>query len=316
MKPRLSIFAAVVLFAVPCVWAQLEPDGANDADYVALGSQYAGRTVYVRGVSLTTGNSATASGILLDPLNVLTSAHYATGVTVTKVGNGSSITNSPGATSTVSSVSVYPGYVNNGQFNSPDIVILHLSTPLGNGIQSIAPVANGQSVILTGFGFHGTPSGGVSFDGALRGWNGTIDNTGLPFNVSGDHYDSVYFLGIPGNGNTLGGSSGGGVFNSSGELVGMIESQYGGTGPAGAQQFLNFLKSPGLLAWISTNLTPYLVLNTASTNMVLQWNDTFALQSATNVAGPFVTVTNASSPYTNTMTAPQQFFRLASTNAP
>ena len=44
---------------------------------------------------------------------------------------------------------------------------------------------------------------------------------------------------------------------------------------------------------------------------VLSWGGAFTLQAATNVAGPYLDLTNAVSPYTNTdNTLPQEFFRL------
>ena len=44
---------------------------------------------------------------------------------------------------------------------------------------------------------------------------------------------------------------------------------------------------------------------------VLSWtNSAFSLQSATAVKGPFVTITNATSPYTNAISGAQQYFRL------
>jgi uncharacterized repeat protein (TIGR03803 family) len=47
--------------------------------------------------------------------------------------------------------------------------------------------------------------------------------------------------------------------------------------------------------------------------MVLNWTDaTFALQAAPTVAGSFTNVPGAASPYTNTITGAQQFFRLQS----
>jgi hypothetical protein len=48
-----------------------------------------------------------------------------------------------------------------------------------------------------------------------------------------------------------------------------------------------------------------------STNgMVLNWSDNFELLTATNLAGPFMPVTGATSPYTNSFTGPQRFFYL------
>ncbi len=48
-----------------------------------------------------------------------------------------------------------------------------------------------------------------------------------------------------------------------------------------------------------------------ATNVVLSWSDAaLSLQSATNVAGPYTTLTGATSPYTNNIAIPQMFFRL------
>ena len=45
--------------------------------------------------------------------------------------------------------------------------------------------------------------------------------------------------------------------------------------------------------------------------LVLNWtNADFNLQSAPALPGPFTNLPSATSPYTNSLTAPQQFFRL------
>ncbi len=47
------------------------------------------------------------------------------------------------------------------------------------------------------------------------------------------------------------------------------------------------------------------------TNLVVRWSDPFVLQTSTSsVAGPYVDLTGATSPYTNLINYPQQFFRL------
>jgi len=49
------------------------------------------------------------------------------------------------------------------------------------------------------------------------------------------------------------------------------------------------------------------------TNIVLGWAGSYTLQSATNVTGPYVDITGATSPATNSLRANrQQFFRLKS----
>lgn len=45
--------------------------------------------------------------------------------------------------------------------------------------------------------------------------------------------------------------------------------------------------------------------------IVLTWSDaSFSLQSATNAAGPYTTIAGATSPYTNTLSSKQLYFRL------
>jgi hypothetical protein len=52
-------------------------------------------------------------------------------------------------------------------------------------------------------------------------------------------------------------------------------------------------------------------------NLVLSWTSPlWTLQSATNISGPYSTISGASSPYTNPISGSQQFFRLVYTNAP
>jgi len=76
--------------------------------------------------------------------------------------------------------------------------------------------------------------------------------------------------------------------------------------------------SPDARPWLATNdvsnltiIGPTLNLLSGAGNVVLQWNNGFILQTATNVGGSYADLTGAASPYTNLLsTAPQQFFRL------
>jgi len=66
----------------------------------------------------------------------------------------------------------------------------------------------------------------------------------------------------------------------------------------------------GVQAVLST-VIPTLGLQYASGNVILTWTPAgAALQSSTNVAGPFTTVTGATSPYTNAVTGGNAFFRV------
>jgi hypothetical protein len=72
--------------------------------------------------------------------------------------------------------------------------------------------------------------------------------------------------------------------------------------------------SQGFLSWdpvsqiVWHQARPVLTLGS---NGVLGWSGAFTLQSATNVSGPYLDETGATSPYTSTIgTLPRQFFRL------
>jgi hypothetical protein len=88
-------------------------------------------------------------------------------------------------------------------------------------------------------------------------------------------------------------------FNSSGS-----ETNYG-----------NSISAPTFIA-VQPPLVPIpLKIGLAGKNVVLTWvnsSDTFSLQIATTVAGPYTTITGAISPYTNSITAAERFFRLIS----
>jgi hypothetical protein len=55
---------------------------------------------------------------------------------------------------------------------------------------------------------------------------------------------------------------------------------------------------------------PFLDSRPVGNQLVLRWNDGFVLQSATNVSGPYEDLTQANSPYTNSLTEARRFFRL------
>ena len=55
---------------------------------------------------------------------------------------------------------------------------------------------------------------------------------------------------------------------------------------------------------------PSLVSSRSGSSLVLTWSGGYQLLSSTNVAGPYVPVSGASSPWTNHFTKPQEFFIL------
>jgi hypothetical protein len=131
--------------------------------------------------------------------------------------------------------------------------------------------------------------------------------------------------------------------NSSGETwtggTTLIVTNWNGNATGGGPEQLKFGTSasgltPSQLSQIrfssSTNLYPAKILSSGEvvpdqgtgtgasvafsrqgTNLVLTWPSGWTLQSATNVVGPYVDVSGATSPRTNNVTAePQRFFRL------
>jgi hypothetical protein len=83
-------------------------------------------------------------------------------------------------------------------------------------------------------------------------------------------------------------------------------------------RFVNPLGMPGgyYNAQIASNgelvpvSRPTLQLSRSAFALVLTWPGAYQLLSATNLTGPYVLVPGASSPWTNSFTKPQEFFRL------
>ncbi|HXI68911.1 MAG TPA: hypothetical protein VNN22_00990 [Verrucomicrobiae bacterium] len=70
--------------------------------------------------------------------------------------------------------------------------------------------------------------------------------------------------------------------------------------------------------WIATNevanltiIGPMLNILPGPEPLILQWNNGFTLQTATNMAGPYADLTGATSVYTNQFSnSPRRYFRL------
>jgi hypothetical protein len=71
-----------------------------------------------------------------------------------------------------------------------------------------------------------------------------------------------------------------------------------------------------LSAPATLTLFPILQVGRAGDAVVLSWLGTFTLQTATNALGPYFDLPAGSSPYTNDLAEPQQFFRLRSPTVP
>jgi uncharacterized repeat protein (TIGR03803 family) len=157
-----------------------------------------------------------------------------------------------------------------------------------------------------------TPNGGANTDGSLP-----YSYTGLV--LSGNTlYDTAASSGSGGQGtvfqvNTDG--AGFAVLHSFGYADGADPQSlvlsggklYGGT--FGGLQGL-FTGNGGVFA---ITVQPTLGANSVGNRAILTWDDpTFSLTTSTNIASTFTNVPGASSPYTNSLTGPERFFRLQS----
>jgi uncharacterized repeat protein (TIGR03803 family) len=132
---------------------------------------------------------------------------------------------------------------------------------------------------------------GTTRDGGVGG-NGTI----FSINTDETGFTNLYvFKFIPPN---QGNEPYGGLVLSANSLYGT--TYQGGAGNAGTLFVLSLGPIP---------LNPQF----KNHNYIFNWgNPAFSLQSATNVAGPYTIIPNASSPYTNSFSSSQNFFRLKS----
>ena len=79
-------------------------------------------------------------------------------------------------------------------------------------------------------------------------------------------------------------------------------------GTTGSGQYENYVTIK-----YSSSLRPYLTVQEVGHHLVLNWtNSTVILQTSPDITGPFTNIPSATSPYTNALTHPQQYFRLAS----
>jgi hypothetical protein len=225
----------------------LMPDGSNDAPYIALASQYAGQLVYFQETS-PSGQVGYGSAVRINSEWALTAGHNAIGPlgldTFNSVGNSPDF-NDPLLTVAVSGDVIDPQY--DRTFESPDAALIHFSSALPGKDAVLGPApAVGSVVTSAGYGTYGTPStGSHPEDGNSRGWNAPIV-IGNPSDVSDTYYLSTDFDSVdnvPLNGKGLGGDSGGPVFDSLGDLVGINIAQQGNLDSIGTTVFLNLAES-------------------------------------------------------------------------
>jgi hypothetical protein len=95
-------------------------------------------------------------------------------------------------------------------------------------------------------------------------------------------------------------------------IIGVL-SQFKSTAPYTSGYELDITQSSDLVAGTPPVIVPSIPLNIqlSGGSLVLTWSDSsFALQSATNVAGPYSTITGAASGFTTNANSAQVFFRL------
>lgn len=319
----LLLAAGIFLSAsAPLAPACLEPDGSNDADYIAYGSQFQGRLLILKATF--PGGEDSESATYIDRWNAVTAAHNITYINSLSQNNptytietGSNYQTNSGTSVPVASVTIYPGYAGEGNYSGPDIAIIHFAQPLPGTPANIAPVpAADATVNSAGFGYTGTPSQAVSSytrDGNSRAWNAGV-TAFVPNNVSSEYYFSTSFWpdSVSMNGKILGGDSGGPTYDSSGNLIGIHITQVGNGSETGDGVDLK-LSETNVMNFITQNsFAPQtLQIQAQGTNLVITWNGVGILQSASDLNSAFSDITNAASPYTNFISnAAQGFFRL------
>lgn len=140
------------------------------------------------------------------------------------------------------------------------------------------------SLVLCGSTLYGTTTaGGTGGYGTVFSINTDGSCFTNLYNFSGGNDGAVPYDGLILSGNTLYGTTSSGGRNGSGTVFALS------------------------LGAIPLNVEPA----GANGNVVLTWgNPAFTLQAAPAVNGPYATISEATSPYTNTVTAAQQYFRL------
>jgi len=250
-----------------------EADGAlisfnhPDSEYVELGQQYLGKTLHY--TATFNGISFDASAVRLNENYAITSAHVVTGpngslvpgdITLT---DGPNFLTSPGNSYSVSQIIVFPGYDdpngNNFGRSVPDISILVGNFGPGE-IATLAGAAEGSGVVHTGYGFSGIP-GEVTMDGNIRGWLGEVD-LDADAGSNHDYYNSTFYSAnsnsLELSGKIIDGDSGGGVFDASGNLIGLNTARLGSDSDASGGSIYLDLGHPDVQDFIytNTNLVP------------------------------------------------------------
>ncbi len=134
----------------------------------------------------------------------------------------------------------------------------------------------------------------------------TRENSQLNVLVPDSFTWSIQFTGID-----VGEAIGVGVDLYSPPTVGLNYNDYWDNGTDGWQLKTNASYAADFAARVQASSQPLLDLTRVGNNYILSWPGPFTLQASTNVAGPYLDVVGATSPYyNNAISPPQQFFRL------
>lgn len=288
---------ALLIFSLPAN-AVLETDGANDTNYINLALPYA-----VSSCALDIqGGRGFESGVLLNSQWVLAAAHGVTDASgnitgyVIGVAQGTPISSDTNLLVPVAVQYVYPGFNDSG--NGPDLLLLKLAKPVNAPTLQFGSSSANSVVTSVGYGVVGTPSSGLRNydDGILRSWQATIDPIGGFGGVNYTYYQATDFgfnnRGLL-NGEGAIYDSGGGVFNSADQLVGITTRSSGNwNDPVGFTIFDN-LSQPEEYAWIMNTITPVqpviLSLSPAGADIQLVWQgkggSNYVVQAAAVLGG-------------------------------
>ena len=281
------------------------PDGANDADYIAAGAAMQEKllTLRVWFINEATGENVGSYDVSAAYYNercVLTAAHTVDvgggfKAVYCEVSAGANYLTNRGIVVPSYRYAVHPGYDRSSTGSGPDVAIIYLAASLPGTNAVIGGASPGEIVSHGGCGNTATPSTASFRDGNTRGWTAPIDNINpdlLGFNSA--YYATTDFTinsqHPPLKGKGLSGDSGGPVYNSAGELIGLNKAQGGGTSSTGYTVYLK-LAQTDVLSWIVQNTTnlapnpPTLALNGVGVlDLTGDTNQIYGILSSTNLA--------------------------------
>lgn len=237
--------------------------GQSAQSYLDLGATAQGRVGYLKQINSAGEVGGYASVTFINSHYAITSAHLVTGVLQNggsfQVGTGLNYFTDPGTVVNVADVLVHPSYQGMPgatDTTNPDIAILRFATPIAGITQVSYGTANPFDVVTSfgyGFAFYaGQPT--VPRDGFIRGWNARVRSS-APLFGDDQWYNSTLFgdANVPVNGKVIGGDSGGGVYNSQGQLVGINFGQTGNNASVGTTSYNDLGPGNPQLDWVQSN---------------------------------------------------------------